>query len=320
MSNRTPLRTTRGGPEEDRQFVSPSTPIIIDEAYVSQAIASDIQAMKLDIKRTVDRQMDEFRAMFEDLSRANRISTLDDDDDDDVEFPPLSTSSPVSTVQQPLRPNLGRLTPLQSRIPPYRRPAPSTAPVTDRVQTTAPATTTTADSCPVTTPAGNRPVHVIEPQDSSSRYDQAAQAKADYERRLTPSVSRFYDHNLPVKQRQVRWLDLDLAGPYNVKHDRLPKCDFTLTNDSARSFFLLYNCLRNQFSTTLFHPELLPDLSYISPTLDLTITPVDAVTLPPVGKAFGGCSYPQVHWQDEHLRLGRSLFMLFTSNKVLASS
>jgi hypothetical protein len=118
----------------------------------------------------------------------------------------------------------------------------------------------------------------------------------------------------------VRWLDPDIVGTYNGKHDRLPKCDFTLTDDSARSFFLLYNCLRKQFSANLFHPELLPDLAYIFPTLDLTTTPVDARSFPPVGKDFGGCVYPPVHWQDEHQRLGRTLSMLFTSNKVLNNS
>jgi hypothetical protein len=94
----------------------------------------------------------------------------------------------------------------------------------------------------------------------------------------------FYNPALSVEQREVRWLDPDIVGPYNGKHDLLPKCDFTLTENSARSFFLLYNCLRNQFSANLFHPELLPDLAYISPTLDLTTTPVDARSLPPVGK------------------------------------
>jgi hypothetical protein len=54
--------------------------------------------------------------------------------------------------------------------------------------------------------------------------------------------------------------------------------------------------------------------------LDLTKSPIDADIIPPVEKDFGGTRMPQAYWEDEHRRLGRTLFMMLNANKVLASS
>jgi hypothetical protein len=139
-------------------------------------------------------------------------------------------------------------------------------------------------------------------------------------RQITGSESRYYDDTLPTVQREVQWLDPDLAGLYNGKHDRLPKCDFVLRDDTPRSFFVLYHSIKSQLSATPFHLEILPDLSYNSPRLDLTESPINAADIPAVGKESGGTRMPQAYWEDEHKRLGRTLFMMLNANKVLANS
>jgi hypothetical protein len=315
--SRTPLRTTRsgGGNGQDGFLSAPVTPVV-DAAFVAQAVAADIETLRHDIECRMDKQMNEFRAMFVSLSRTGRSSSLDDDDDDNLDLPRIIPA--IGDNHPPLRPNpehtayYAKMSPTVTKIPPYLDRAGSTSVTDSKPFVDTPGDFTTIPGSNQGPPAttNNVPPHI----------DRAAQAQADYERQLTPSISLLYDPAHPVEQREVRWLDPDIMGPYNGKHDRLPKCDFTLIDDSACNFFLLYNCLRNQFSANLFHPELLPDLAYISPTLDLTTTLVDARSLPPVGKEFGGCIYPQVYWHDEHQRLGRTLFMLFTLNKVLNNS
>jgi hypothetical protein len=99
-----------------------------------------------------------------------------------------------------------------------------------------------------------------------------------------------------------------------------PSLTFFLVDNTPCSFFILYHSLCSQLSATQFHPDFLPDLSYIKPFLDLTHLPVDAQSLPPVCKEHGGCVYPLSHWDNEHQRLGGTLYMTMNSNKMLANS
>jgi hypothetical protein len=104
-----------------------------------------------------------------------------------------------------------------------------------------------------TPPASTPTTGTISPNGSRDyKQDHIAQVQADFERRLTPSISRYNDRTLHSDLREVRWLDPNLVGPYNRKHDRLPKCDLVLLDDTSPSIFIWYHSLGSCLSATHF--------------------------------------------------------------------
>ncbi len=133
------------------------------------------------------------------------------------------------------------------------------------------------------------------------------------------SVSHHYKHSSTNQDCMVAWLENSMDGPYAGRHDHLAKCDFTLQDDTAHPFFIFYNALRSHLSANNFHIELLPDLGFISPALDLKTTPVDHTDIPPIGKR-KGIIKSQPYWQSEHKRLGRTLYAMFISRNILTKA
>jgi hypothetical protein len=160
-----------------------------------------------------------------------------------------STPSPVSVTPEPS----------SNREP---RPAPGSFPNTPR-----PHPTLGAPPLQVPAPPSHDPGHEKILQAQSAK---AMQTQADYQRRNVKSLSHYYDPALPENDSFVAWLRLGLEGPYAMgKHDRLTKFDTVLVDASAEAFLNWYHSLRSQLSATMFHPDLLPNLPYVDPNLDL---------------------------------------------------